>query len=78
VRDIETNPSDVAIVRAIITLGHGLGLEVLAEGVETAEQAKHLQQEGCALVQGYYFARPMPEADFINLLASERTYALSA
>ena len=78
VRDIEHDQSDIAIVRAIITLGQGLGLEVLAEGVETAEQAKHLLQEGCALVQGYYFARPMPEADFINLLASERTYALSA
>ncbi len=78
VRDLEQNQSDIAIVRAIITLGQGLGLEVLAEGVERVEQAHLLLREGCTLVQGYYFARPMPEADFINLLASERTYALSA
>ena len=78
VRDIENNQSDVAIVRAIIALGQGLGLEILAEGVETVEQARHLLNEGCDFVQGYYFARPMPEADFINLLASERSFALSA
>jgi diguanylate cyclase (GGDEF)-like protein/PAS domain S-box-containing protein len=78
VRDLGNNQSDIAIVRAIITLGHGLGLEILAEGVETLDQAQRLMNEGCDFVQGYYFARPMPETDFINLLASERAYALSA
>lgn len=78
VRDLDHNESDVAIVRAIITLGHGLGLEILAEGVETADQAQHLRSEGCDFVQGYHFARPMPEADFVNLLACERTFSLTA
>ncbi|MFN3891124.1 MAG: EAL domain-containing protein [Beijerinckiaceae bacterium] len=78
VRDLDHNESDIAIVRAIITLGHGLGLEILAEGVESAEHARHLLCEGCDFVQGYHFAHPMPEADFVKLLASERTYALSA
>ncbi|HEX6907857.1 MAG TPA: EAL domain-containing protein, partial [Terriglobales bacterium] len=51
------------IVRIIITLAHNLGLKVVAEGVETAEQAKQLTQMGCELAQGYYFARPAdPEA----------------
>lgn len=78
VRDLNHNESDVAIVRAIIALGHGLGLEILAEGVETGEQAEHLVTEGCDFAQGYHFARPMPEADFVNLLARERTFSLTA
>lgn len=78
VRDLAHNESDVAIVRAITTLGHGLGLEILAEGVETERQAARLIEEGCDFAQGYHFARPMPEADFVSLLASERTRLLSA
>lgn len=78
VRELNHNEGDAAIVRAIAALGHGLGLEILAEGVETAEQASRLLEEGCDLAQGYHFARPMPEADFVNLLAAQRAHSLSA
>jgi EAL domain-containing protein (putative c-di-GMP-specific phosphodiesterase class I) len=51
------------IVNIIITLAHNLGLKVVAEGVETEEQAKELTELGCELAQGYFFARPAdPEA----------------
>ena len=58
VRDLLDNPSDTAIVRAIINLGHSLGLEVIAEGVESPGIVEHLQFEHCDKAQGYHFGRP--------------------
>ncbi len=52
--------SESAIVRTVIALGRQLGFEVIAEGVETAEQLAFLRQQGCERFQGYYFGRPMP------------------
>ncbi len=68
IRDIERSEDDAAIVSAIIRLAHSLRLEVVAEGVETAEQLEFLQREGCDLLQGYYFSRPLDAAGFTELL----------
>lgn len=54
------DPKDAAIVTAIVTLAHTLGLGVVAEGIETAEQLKFLREIRCDLGQGYYFATPLP------------------
>jgi diguanylate cyclase (GGDEF)-like protein/PAS domain S-box-containing protein len=71
VRDIATDANSAAIVRAIISLGHNLNLNVLAEGIETGEQSAFLQQNGCNEGQGYLISRPVPEADFLKLLMKE-------
>jgi len=60
VRDLGTNPEDAAIVRAIITMAHNLGMTVVAEGVETPCHLDHLIRERCDYVQGYYISRPVP------------------
>ncbi|MBI3897381.1 MAG: EAL domain-containing protein [Gammaproteobacteria bacterium] len=59
VRDIPTDPNDVAIVSAIISMAHNLGLQVTAEGVETPEQLALLSSRGCDAVQGFYFGQPV-------------------
>jgi diguanylate cyclase (GGDEF)-like protein/PAS domain S-box-containing protein len=68
VRDIDSDPDDAAIVRAIITLGHALNLRVVAEGVETAAHLDYLKLHGCDEVQGYYFSRPVPASQLESLL----------
>lgn len=68
VLEIDTNPDDAAIVRAIITLGHELGLKVVAEGVETLANYEFLKQHLCNEVQGYYFSRPVPAQNMELLL----------
>ena len=62
VRDLASHSDDLAIVRAVIGLGHDLGLRVVAEGVEDERSWRTLQDLGCDLVQGYFLARPMPAA----------------
>ena len=70
VRKIPESRQDAAIVRSIIVMAHNLGLEVVAEGVETPEQAAFLQEEGCDQVQGFLFARPLSNGAFEELLTS--------
>ncbi len=68
VRDMASNPSDLALVKTIIVMGRQLGLRVVAEGVESEEQCQLLKQAGCDFAQGYFFARPMSADDFADLL----------
>ena len=60
VLNMETEPGDAAIVRTTIDLAHSLGLETVAEGVETDEAALQLAALGCDVVQGYAISRPLP------------------
>lgn len=64
VHDITTDPNDAAIVQTIIAMTDALGLNVIAEGVETQAQQKFLEQRGCYAFQGYFFGKPMPLAPF--------------
>lgn len=64
VRDLTENPNDAAIIQAILAMSESLGLDVIAEGVETPLQFDFLAQYGCHAFQGYLFGRPMPIADW--------------
>lgn len=70
VQDIADNADDMALVMAIITLAHNLRLKVVAEGVETKEQLRFLHLLRCDEWQGYLYSKPVPAADFRNLLIS--------
>jgi diguanylate cyclase (GGDEF)-like protein len=72
VRDLTEVPQHAAVASAVITLAHRLGLSVVAEGVETADQRVFLHEEGCDLIQGFFFSRPVP-ADECELLIKGRT-----
>lgn len=70
VSDITTDTDDAAIVAGTIALAHGLGIEVVAEGVETTEQYEFLAQHGCDFAQGYYFSVPISAEAATTLLAA--------
>ena len=78
VRKLGTQPENDGIVNAIMTLGHGLGLEVVAECVETEEQLAFLENNGCDVIQGYYFSKPLPPhelAEYVNNLEKKNNAA---
>ncbi len=67
---METDRHDAAIVRSIITLGHDLGLQVTAEGVETKAAHDKLAALGCDIIQGYHVSRPVPADDITHTLSA--------
>ena len=71
VNDLPGDHGDVVLVKAIIGMAHGLGLKVVAEGVETREQWDFLKQINCDMAQGYYFGRPMTAEDMEKRLLGE-------
>ena len=72
-RDIDGTTQDSAMADAIIALGKSLSLTVVAQGVETKEQADHLRVHACDELQGFYFKRPLPAAEFTQLLRDQST-----
>lgn len=70
--DLDSDEREQMIVQAMITIVHGLHLEVVAEGVETREQLALLQQYGCNYIQGYLFSRPLPAREFADYYQANR------
>jgi diguanylate cyclase (GGDEF)-like protein/PAS domain S-box-containing protein len=69
VREMRSDAASLAIVSSIIRLADSLGMNTVAEGVETAEELTLLEQQGCRLIQGYYFSKPLPPAQFEDWVA---------
>ncbi|SFM28068.1 EAL domain-containing protein [Rugamonas rubra] len=76
IREVTSDAGDAAIVLAIIGMAHSLGLSVVAEGVETAAQLGFLARHHCDYIQGYYFSKPLPAAQFAELLHDQRRMPL--
>jgi diguanylate cyclase (GGDEF)-like protein len=71
VKDIGTRQESNMIARAVIGLGHGLGMAVVGEGIELEEQATFLEQERCDFMQGYFFGRPVDRAELSRVLQAQ-------
>jgi polar amino acid transport system substrate-binding protein len=74
VRDIETNPDDAAIAEAVLAMAHSLHLTVVAEGVETPGQLRHLARQGCDAIQGFLVSPGVPLADLLVFLGREGSF----
>ena len=72
-RNENSASSDAVILNSVIRMAHGLDIPIIAEGVETIEQAEMLKTMGCRLMQGYFFAKPMPIEQFHKLLKDTKT-----
>ncbi|HSG24440.1 MAG TPA: EAL domain-containing protein, partial [Azonexus sp.] len=78
VQHLPASASDAAVADAVVTLARRLGLTVVAEGVETEAQRRFLTDIGCELLQGFFFARPLPVAEFEHWLATSGSRTLAA
>ncbi|WP_456620289.1 MULTISPECIES: sensor domain-containing protein [unclassified Bradyrhizobium] len=77
ITNLGRNPQSAAIVRAVIDLGHGLEMSIIAEGVETIEQLAFLAREGCDGVQGYLLGKPLPIGQYAGLVGRAETMQLA-
>jgi len=75
VKDLPADADDRALTEAIVSIAQALSITVVAEGVETAEQREYLLGQGCALQQGYLYAKPMPADQLARLMAARETEA---
>ncbi len=71
VQDIYTDPADKELINAVISMAHGLGLKVIAEGVETEEQLTYLASHDCEYAQGYFFSKPVPPEEITTMLEKQ-------
>ncbi|MEJ2137126.1 MAG: EAL domain-containing protein [Desulfofustis sp.] len=72
VNDINSGEDDVILVDTIIMMARNLGLEVIAEGVETERELVYLNRQGCFIYQGFYFSKPVEEKLFVKMLRRGR------
>jgi len=72
ISDVADDPSAAAVTTSIIAIAHSLGLQAVAEGVETKEQLDFLHECGCDSYQGYLYSTPLPENDFTEMLRKEK------
>ncbi|MFD2164665.1 EAL domain-containing protein [Thalassotalea euphylliae] len=72
VKKIESDPNELALCEAIVVMAKKLGINVVAEGIETHKQAQYLTDIGCHYGQGYHFAKPMRQQDFIKLVSQQQ------
>jgi diguanylate cyclase (GGDEF)-like protein len=77
-RDLESRGDSLAIIKAVIGLGHSLGMSTTAEGVETEEQLRAVREQGCNEVQGFLFSPPLEAVQVLTLLANEARPKLRA
>lgn len=70
VKELTNEPEDLAIISAVLTLGKGFNLQVVAEGIETLEQLTLLKELQCEMMQGYYFSHPLAVEDATNFIES--------
>ncbi len=68
IMNVPGNPEDSIIVSSLISIGHSMNLQVIAEGIEKEEQLRFLEENGCDFVQGYYFSEPVPENELKNMI----------
>ncbi|PKG49239.1 MULTISPECIES: putative bifunctional diguanylate cyclase/phosphodiesterase [Halomonadaceae] len=78
IKELPHDQADASIVKAVLAMAEGMGLGVIAEGVETKEQCQFLVDAGCTSVQGFYFARPLPAAELEMRLLPEPATASAA
>lgn len=78
VSGLPDDPGSCAIIQTIVQLGRNFGLSIVAEGIETEAQARYLHEIGCSLGQGFFFAKPLPEAEFTELVASRPWSSVAA
>lgn len=77
VKDIGIDQNDETIIETMLSMAKSLGMYCVAEGVETEQQLEFFSQRQCFLIQGYFFAQPMPSAQLVHLLQSKRFNTLS-
>jgi diguanylate cyclase (GGDEF)-like protein len=78
VRDLCSDPATRVLVDGLLKIGEGLGVQVVAEGVETPQQRDILQEMGCRIVQGYFYGKAVPLADTMKRLSAENYYLADA
>lgn len=77
INDVTTDPSGASVVASVIAIAHNLGIAAIAEGVETRDQFRFLADNGCDLMQGFLFSKPLPPEEFADMVRLQRRLSLT-